>query len=218
MKAIFDLDGTLIDSAPDIHAAGNAVLDAEGLAPVTADQSRSFIGNGARVYVERLERAAAGVNDPARTDRMQQLFIAEYETAHSLTRVYPGVEAALASLRAQGWRLAICTNKPHGPALTVLAHLGWQGLFDAVIGGDSLPVVKPDPAPLQAAIAGLGGGPVVYVGDSEVDALTARAAEVPFALYTRGYRRGPVDTIPHQRAFDDWADLPGIARTLIAVA
>jgi phosphoglycolate phosphatase len=218
MKAIFDLDGTLIDSAPDIHAAGSAVLEAEGLAPVTADQSRSFIGNGARVYVERLERAAAGVNDPARTDRMQQLFIAEYETAHSLTRVYPGVEAALTALRAQGWRLAICTNKPHGPALTVLAHLGWQGLFDAVIGGDSLPVVKPDPAPLHAAIAGLGGGPVVYVGDSEVDAQTALAAEVPFALYTRGYRRGPVDTIPHQRAFDAWSDLPGIARTLVAGA
>jgi phosphoglycolate phosphatase len=215
MKAVFDLDGTLIDSAPDIHAAGNAVLAAEGLPPVTPDQSRSFIGNGARIYVERLERAAAGANDPARTARMRDLFIAEYEVAHGLTRIYPGVEAALASLRGQGWRLAICTNKPHGPALTVLAHFGWTGLFDAVIGGDSLPVVKPDPAPLQAAIAGLGGGPVVYVGDSEVDAQTAQAARVPFALFTGGYRRSPVDRIPHDRLFDDWADLPGHAADLI---
>jgi len=215
MKAVFDLDGTLIDSAPDIHAAGNAVLAAEGLPPVTADQSRSFIGNGARVYVERLERAAAGGNDPARTLRMQHRFIAEYEVSHSLTRIYPGVEAALDRLRSQGWRLAICTNKPHGPALTVLAHFGWTGLFEVVIGGDSLPVVKPDPAPLHAAIAGLGGGPVVYVGDSEVDAQTAVAALVPFALFTGGYRRGPLETIPHQRAFDDWSALPAIAQALM---
>lgn len=215
MKAVFDLDGTLIDSAPDIHAAGNATLVAEGLPPVTPAQSRSFIGNGARVYVERLERAAAGGNDPARTARMKDRFIAEYEVAHGLTRIYPGVEAALADLRGRGWRLAICTNKPHGPALTVLAHFGWTGRFDVVIGGDSLPVVKPDPAPLQAAIAGLGGGPVVYVGDSEVDAQTAAAARVPFVLFTGGYRRSPVDQIPHDRAFHDWADLPGHAAALI---
>jgi phosphoglycolate phosphatase len=215
MKVVFDLDGTLIDSAPDIHAAGTAVLAAEGFAPVTPEQSRSFIGNGARVYVERLQRAATGTTDAARTERMLRRFIAEYETSHSLTRVYPGVEAALAVLRDRGWRLAICTNKPHGPALTVLVHFGWTGLFDVVIGGDSLPVIKPDPAPLHAAIAGLGGGPVVYVGDSEVDAQTAVAAGVPFALFTAGYRRGPLAGIPHDRAFDDWAELPGHAAALI---
>lgn len=216
MKAIFDLDGTLIDSAPDIHAAGLAVLAAEGLPPVTPEQSRSFIGNGARIFVERLERATAGDSDPARTARMQRLFIQVYETAHDLTRVYPGVEAALDSLRSRGWALGICTNKPHGPTRTVLAHFGWTGLFDVVIGGDSLPVHKPDPAPLRAAIEGLGGGPVVYVGDSEVDAATAQAAAVPFALFTGGYRRTPVAEIPHDRAFDDWAALPDLAAQLRA--
>ena len=100
MRAVFDLDGTLIDSAPDIHAAGCAVLAAEGLPPVSAAQSRSFIGNGARVYVERLERAAAGDTDPARTERMRQRFAREYEVAHALTRIYPGVEQALDLLHA----------------------------------------------------------------------------------------------------------------------
>lgn len=216
MKAVFDLDGTLIDSAPDIHAAGNATLAAEGLPPVTPEQARSFIGNGARVFVERLERAVAGAPDPARTARMHRRFVEVYETAHSLTRPYPGVEAALGRLRAQGWRLGICTNKPHGPARTVLAHFGWSDLFEVVIGGDSLPVIKPDPAPLHAAIAGLGGGTVVFVGDSEVDAATAQAAAVPFALFGGGYRRGPVAAIPHDAAFDDWAALPDLAHRLIA--
>lgn len=215
MKAVFDLDGTLIDSAPDIHAAGNAALASEGLPPVTFEQARGFIGNGARVFVERLERAATGGNDPVRTARMHRHFVAVYETAHALTRAYPGVEAALGQLRAQGWRLAICTNKPAGPARTVLAHFGWSGLFEAVIGGDSLPTIKPDPAPLHAAIAGLGGGPVVFVGDSEVDAATAQAAAVPFALFGGGYRRGPLATIPHDAAFDDWAALPDLAWRLL---
>jgi len=215
LRIIFDLDGTLIDSAPDIHAAANAVLTAEGLPHITAGQSRSFIGNGARVFVERLERAATGTNDPARTARMQLCFLGQYETAHALTRVYPGVETALETLRATGWRLAVCTNKPLAPARTVLAHFGLAGLFEAVIGGDSLPVIKPDPAPLHAAIKALGGGAAVFVGDSEVDAATAQAAGVPFALFTCGYRSAPPEQIPHDRAFDDFRALPDIARALL---
>lgn len=215
MRIIFDLDGTLIDSAPDIHAAGNAVLTAEGLPPVTDAQSRSFIGNGARVFVERLERAGAGTNDPARTARMHQHFMERYETEHALTRLYPGAEAALEALSGAGWRMAICTNKPCAPAHAVLAHFGLGGFFEAVIGGDSLPVIKPDPAPLRAAIDALGGGAVVFVGDSEVDAATAVAARVPFALFTQGYRKTPVAEIAHQRAFDDFRELARIAEALL---
>jgi len=215
MNIIFDLDGTLIDSAPDIHAAGNTVLAAEGLPGVTPEQARSFIGNGAGMFVKRLENAVTEHSDPARVARMQAAFSAQYETAHALTRIYPGVEDALAALRASGWRMGLCTNKPIRPTHTVLAHFGWSKVFEVVIGGDSLPVHKPDPAPLHAVIDAMGAGPVVYVGDSEVDAATAKAARVPFALFTEGYRKTPLETIPHDRAFNAWADLPGIASALI---
>lgn len=214
MNVIFDLDGTLIDSAADIHAAGNALLAEEGLPEVTFEQSRSFIGNGAKIYVERLEHAVTGGNDAPRTIRMQARFLSHYEAAHEFTRPYPGVAEALADLRARGWRLAICTNKPMVPTRAVLGHLGWSEWFAAVIGGDSLPVHKPDPAPLHAAVAALGAGPAVYVGDSEVDAATAVAAAMPFALFTGGYRKAPLAEIPHDRAFDDWSELPGIAAAL----
>ncbi|GAB4260182.1 MAG: phosphoglycolate phosphatase [Pararhodobacter sp.] len=212
MIAIFDLDGTLIDSAPDIHAAGNAVLAAENLAPVTLAQTRSFIGNGAAVFLERLERASAGANEPDRTARMRKRFAIEYETAHALTTIYPGVEAALEALAQDGWKLGLCTNKPVAPTRAVLSHLGWTDRFEVVIGGDSLSVMKPDPAPLRAVIEALGPGPLIYVGDSETDGATAQAASVPFALFTRGYRKTAVHEIAHTVAFDDWSALPDLAR------
>lgn len=215
MNIIFDLDGTLIDSAPDIHFAGNAVLAAEGLPGVTPEQSRSFIGNGAGVYVERLEGAVVETSDPARVARMRAAFSAQYEIAHALTQIYPGVETALATLRGAGWRLGLCTNKPIRPTQTVLAHFGWSKMFEVVIGGDSLAVHKPDPAPLRAVIDAMPDGPVVYVGDSEVDAETAQRAGVPFALYTEGYRKTPISTIPHDRSFNDWSALPAIAKALL---
>jgi phosphoglycolate phosphatase len=215
MNLVFDLDGTLIDSAPDIHAAALAALAAEGLPPVTEAQSRSFIGNGALVFVERLERATSGQSDPRRLARMHARFLEVYEQAHDRTHPYPGVPETLGALRQAGWRLGLCTNKPIGPARVVLAHFGWGEVFDAVVGGDMLPVLKPDPAPLRAVIEVLGTGHSVYVGDSEVDALTAQAAGVPFVLFTPGYRKSPVAEIPHAFAFDRFADLPAIAETLV---
>jgi 2-phosphoglycolate phosphatase, prokaryotic len=215
MRIVFDLDGTLIDSAPDIHAAANKVLAAEGLEPVSYEASRGFVGNGARVFVERLERAAGGgENRPERTARMRALFAEEYERAHELTTVYPGVVEALGVLRAEGWRIGLCTNKPQRPTQAVLAHLGWEGLFEVVIAGDSLPHIKPEPEPLFAALAPLGEGPAVFVGDSEVDSATAAAAGLPFALFTEGYRKTLVETIAHSAPFSDWADLPALARRL----
>ena len=214
MNIIFDLDGTLIDSAPDIHAAAISTLASEGFGPITPAQSRSFIGNGARVLVERLERAATGTNDPARTDRMHRHFLSCYETAHALTVPYPNVPEVLSQLLVSGWRIGLCTNKPLAPAKAVLAHMGWNALFTTVIGGDSLRVLKPDPAPLHAAMDQMGGGPALYVGDSEVDAQTAKAAGVPFLLFTEGYRKSPLDQIPHDAAFADFADLPALAARL----
>ncbi len=209
---VFDLDGTLIDSAPDIWRAANRVLAAAGLPGVSFAQSRGFIGRGARVFVERMERAVAGGNEAARTDHLHALFLAEYERAHEGTRVYPGVPEAMAALAARGLALGLCTNKPIGPAQAALRHLGWEGRFGAVVGGDSLPVAKPDPAPLHAVLAQLGCGvaEAVYIGDSETDAETAARAGIRFGLFTEGYRKGTPDALPHDFAFSAFAALPGL--------
>lgn len=206
--AIFDLDGTLVDSAPDIQAAANRVLEGQGLAPLTLQEARRFIGAGAPVFVERMAAARLPAPDPARTAAMLARFLDLYEGAVGLTRLYPGARATLERLDAEGWRLGLCTNKPEGPARAVLAHFGLERFFPAVAGGDTLAVRKPDPAPLRHVAAALGAEAPIYVGDSETDAATALAASVPFALYTEGYRHTPVADLPHAFAFGDWTRLP----------
>ncbi|MGY6549918.1 MAG: phosphoglycolate phosphatase [Roseinatronobacter sp.] len=207
---IFDLDGTLIDSAPDIHNAASRVLAEAGLPPVTFQQSRSFVGRGARVFVERMERAVLGGNQSERTAHLHARFLHFYERAHEDTRIYPHVPQVLTQLADRGLTLGLCTNKPLGPTRAVLAHLGWDGIFAHVIGGDSLPVAKPDPAPLRAVVETLGltMGQIAYVGDSETDAETAQAAGAYFCLYTEGYRKSPPEALYHHFTFDDYRVLP----------
>ncbi len=206
---VFDLDGTLIDSAPDIWNAANRVLHEVQLPPVTFEQSRGFIGRGARVFVERMEMAVTGENLADRTADLHRRFLHHYERAHEHTRIYPHVPEALAHLVSQGLRLGLCTNKPMGPTQAVLRHLGWADLFGSVIGGDSLPVAKPDPAPLHEVVARLGIdlSETVYIGDSETDAETAEAADVRFGLYTEGYRKAPPEALFHHFQFGDYRQL-----------
>ncbi|KAF0674582.1 phosphoglycolate phosphatase [Profundibacterium mesophilum] len=206
---VFDLDGTLIDSAPDIRAAANDVLEAEGHAPLTLPETRGFIGRGAAVFVQRM-RAARGIG-PARQADMLAAFEARYLTAVELTRLYPGARPALEALIAGGTRIGICTNKPLAATHAILTHLAIDGLFGAVIGGDSLPSRKPDPAPLHAAFRALDASSGLFVGDSEIDAQTARAAAIPFALFTEGYRQGPVADLPHDWQFSRYDQLAAIA-------
>lgn len=209
---VFDLDGTLIDSAPDIHAAANKVLAAEGLPPVSLAQATGFIGGGAPIFVTRMMAALELGADEAIHARLLAQFLDEYEEAVNLTRLYPGVEAALDALAAAGHTLAICTNKPAAPAHIVLRHMGLAHRFAAVIGGDSLPTRKPDPAPLMHILSLLGTDDALYVGDSEVDAETAHRAAIPFALFTEGYRKTPVEELPHACRFDAFDALPGLAQ------
>lgn len=209
MNLVFDLDGTLIDSAPDIHVAANRLLAGEGLAPMTLPQVRAMIGRGVPWLMQQLLAASGQPADPARTARMAARYVDGFEDAVQLTQPYPGVERALLALADAGHRLAVCTNKPMAATESVLRHLGLRGYFAALVAGDSLPLRKPDPAPLRAAVAALGGGAAVYVGDHEVDAETAAGARVPFLLYTEGYRAGQVAALS-ARAFSDWAALPGM--------
>lgn len=198
---VFDLDGTLIHSAPEIHAVSGEVLADEGLAPLPFDLVQSFVGNGLPVLVGRilshLGRPAGGPQH----QRMVTQFEKIYSQRFDMTTLYPGAAQMLTDL-APRFRLAICTNKPSGPTRAVLAHFGLTGLFAAVICGDSLPVRKPDPLPLHEAIRLAGGGPAIFVGDSEVDAETAKAAGIPFALFSGGYRKTHAEDLGAQWIFD----------------
>lgn len=210
-RIVFDLDGTLIDSAMDIAAAANATLAEFGAKPLSVVEARGFVGADAVIFVERMARAR-DLPDPA---PLVPRFVYHYERAVQDTVIYPGVEDALATLKARGHRLGLCTNKPTRATQAVLAHLGWSDLFGAVFTGDSLPVRKPDPAPLLAAFEALGDGPAIYVGDSEVDAETGERAGVPFLLYTPGYRKTPIAELTVTAAFDDWSEVPRLVAGLV---
>jgi phosphoglycolate phosphatase len=213
-RIVFDLDGTLVDSAEDIRAIANRLLADAGVPPLGSAEARSFIGNGVSVLVARM-RAARGLPDALHA-RMVADFLAAYETAVGHTVPYPAVHDAMASLRGAGHRLGICTNKPLAPCRAVLDHVGLGGAFEAVVGGDSFPVLKPDPAPLRAAFEQLGDGPQLYVGDSETDAETARRAGVRFLLFTEGYRKSDLADIPHAARFDHFGALPALIEAELA--
>jgi len=205
---IFDLDGTLVDSAPDIQAAANKMLESEGLAPLDLPTVISFIGNGLPKLVERSMRARdlPMARHAELTERTLEFYNAE-STARTVP--YPGLTDALTTLQAQGFTLGVCTNKPADPARDILNQLNLAAHFEVVIGGDSLAVKKPDPAPLRAAFEAL-GREGLYVGDSEVDAETAERAGVPFLLFTEGYRKQPIEALPHLARFDHFDALPGL--------
>ena len=206
---VFDLDGTLVDSAPDIHAVTNRTLAHFGQPPLPFAQVRSFIGHGASHLLSQVIAVRADVVDPALHAEMLTFFLHHYETAVTLSQLYHGVTETLERLTTQGHRLGLCTNKPIAPTHHLLSHFDLQRFFPIVMGGDSLPQRKPDPTPLLATFAAL-GGPGVFVGDSEVDAETAARAGCPFLLFTEGYRKKATDALPHYQKFDDFRELPDI--------
>lgn len=214
-RLICDLDGTLIDSAPALCAAGNTVLAALDRPPVSVETYKQFIGLGQRVQVERLLRHTGGIpgGDVAP-------WLARFRAAYDPTAAapYPGAAEALRTLAAEGWRLAVCTQKPEAKARQALAACGFS--IAHVVGGDSLgaEVLKPDPRVLAAALAPLGRGPAVYVGDGETDAQTASAGHLPFLLHLSGYRHGPAEAMRPAAMFRDWSDFPPLARAAAGLA
>lgn len=208
MNIVFDLDGTLIDSAPQIHDAASTVFLAKGFAPFPFETVRNSIGNGVGVLVQRLMAFQGLDATPALHAELVESFVKIYEEAFDKTTLYPGVSTVLTDLLTAGHHLAICTNKPAGPTRAVLRHFGLHDAFRVIVGGDTLPQRKPHPAPLHAAMDPLGPGKAVFVGDSEVDAETSRAASVPFALFSGGYRRTPAESLGARIVFDNHAALP----------
>lgn len=207
---IFDLDGTLIDSVPAIHAVSNAVLSDMGFEALSLPTIRSFVGKGVPNLVRQLLITSGEDPDGPLFARVEHALIARYETDVEGNVPYPGVIAALDRLQAMGCRMAVCTNKPFAPAEAALRHVGLWDYFELTLGGDSMPTRKPEPQMLHHCHEALGGGRMIYVGDSEVDAETAVNAQAPFAIYSEGYRKTPLHEVPHDVAFSDWAMVPGI--------
>jgi phosphoglycolate phosphatase len=209
-RVVFDLDGTLVDSNPTLTATVNLLLAGLGRPPIDAATCAGFVGKGVAVLVRRCLEHTGGVpgDDPApHVARFRALYAADPVTG---TAHYPGVPGALAALARAGHGLGVCTQKPDAPALAILKALGLMPPVTAFTGGDSLEVLKPDPRMLAHTAGQLAPGRLIYVGDSETDAETARRAGVPFLLHTEGYRRAPPEALPHAAAFGDFAELPAL--------
>ncbi len=191
---MFDLDGTLIDSVPDLAAAVDVMLRQLGRDPAGDDQGRHWVGNGARVLVRRA--LAGGMAhehiDEGATEQALALFLEAYAGDHSRSTVYPGVRALLDQLQADQVPLALVTNKPSRFVPELLADKQLDGYFRWLVGGDTLPVQKPDPAALNWVMqqAAVSAAQALFVGDSRSDVLAARAAGVPVVAVSYGYNHG----------------------------
>lgn len=215
---IFDLDGTLADTSADLIAAANHCFRGLGLGDVldpVADALTAFHGGRAmlRLGFSRVEGFGAD-----EVDRQYPLLLAAYaDGIDRHTRLYPGAVEAVQALRAAGYAVGICTNKPEGLAELLLHRLGVRGLFGSLVGADTLPVRKPDAAPYRAAVERAGGavGRSFLLGDTETDVRTARAAEVPCVLVTFGPEGQGIARLAPEALLDAYADLPALAARLV---
>jgi phosphoglycolate phosphatase len=206
---VFDLDGTLIDSLPDLTNALNAVLGERGHLALSQAEVAPMVGDGMPVLVARAFAARGGT--AAEAAAAVPRYVALYEAgATNLTRPYPGVRETLTALRGRGYRSAVCTNKLQHAAEMVLQELGLADLFDAVAGGDRYPVKKPAPGHLLGLIDELGGARnrTAMIGDSENDAAAAHAAGVTLVMMRYGYARVDPATLGAAAVLDDFAELP----------
>jgi phosphoglycolate phosphatase len=212
---LFDLDGTLVDTLPDLTNALNEALHERGYAPLQPGEVKPMIGDGMPALVARGFAARGGGAAEAAT--MQQRFVEIYEgSATNLSRPYPDVAETLAALRQRGYRTAVCTNKPQHATGAVLRGMGLAALFDGFAGGDRFAMRKPDPGHLLNLIAELSGDPAraAMIGDSENDALSARAARLPLVLMRYGYARIDPAKLGADRVLDRFDELPGALEDL----
>ena len=216
---VFDLDGTLVDTAPDLINALNFVLNREGLPAVPVKSARSMIGAGARKLLERGLEVDGRHVSPGDLDRLTSDFI-DYYAAHiaDQSRPFEGLEGALDNLSARGCRLAVCTNKLEWLSKLLLDELGLSSRFSAICGADTFGVSKPDPAILQQTVARAGGrlASTVMVGDAGTDIGVARRANVPVVGVDFGYTDVPMAELKPNRLIGHMRDLPAAVESLFA--
>src|SRR3954452_10912102 len=215
---VFDLDGTLVDTAPDLINALNFVLDREGLPPIPLASARNMIGAGARKLIERgleLEGRSASVED---INRLTSDFIDQY-AAHiaDVSRPFEGVESALDDLQSIGYRFAVCTNKLEWPSSLLLDQLGLSSRFSAICGADTFGVSKPDPAILKQTIARAGGqlSSTIMVGDAGLDIGVARRAGIPVIGVDFGYTDVPMADLNPDRLIGHMSEFPAAIGSLL---
>jgi phosphoglycolate phosphatase len=216
---VFDLDGTLVDSLPDLVAATNHALADLSLPPLPAETLRKAVGFGARrMILDALAQTGLTLPDPE-VDRLLARFLAYYEPNIAReTRPYDGAVAALEGFRAAGARLAVCTNKRLALAEHLLKELAIDRLFDAVAGRDSFPVYKPHPDHVRGAIRMAGGdaAAAVMIGDTGIDIAAARAAGIPVVGCTFGYADEPMEVLKPDAVITHYSELDSVLRALLA--
>jgi phosphoglycolate phosphatase len=215
---VFDLDGTLVDTAPDLVSALNFVLEREGLPPVPLLSARNMIGAGARRMIERGLELEGRAATPEDVTRLTADFI-DYYAAHiaDASRPFDGLEDALDDLGARGYRFAVCTNKLEWLSKRLLDQLGLSGRFSAICGADTFGVSKPDPAILRQTVARAGGqmAAAIMVGDAGPDIGVARRAGIPVIGVGFGYTEVPMVDLKPDRLVDHMRDLPAAVESLI---
>jgi len=217
---VFDLDGTLVDTAPDLVGALNRVLHEQKLPQLPLATARVMVGRGARALIEQGFAAAGEPLDAERMPALFERFIAIYrDRIADESRPYDGVIEALDLLDAAGAKLVVCTNKLTDLSLALLDALGMTSRFAAVVGADSAPAPKPDPRHLRTAIAAAGGRDdcAIMVGDSASDIGAARAAKVPSIVVSFGYTEIPAADLGADYLIDHFAELPTLATRILAV-
>lgn len=213
LTIVFDLDGTLVETAPDLIRATNHVLGIAGLAPVEPAAIRPSISFGGRAMIVRALEIRSARLAPVEIDRLFDLFLEFYtENIAVESHAFPGLEASLDQLSGRGARLAVCTNKREGMSRLLLETLGLASRFMAIAGRDTFPVYKPHPDHLTGAIRLAGGDPslAVMIGDSDTDIRTARAAGVPVIGVPFGYTDTPIDQLGPDAVVAHYDDLAGV--------
>ncbi|MDO6966922.1 HAD-IA family hydrolase [Rhizobium alvei] len=215
---IFDLDGTLVDSVPDLANALDRLMVEEGLPTIGRARARDLIGHGIGAFIKSAFSFHRVPLDETRQSELVRRFKSIYaEALADETIVYPLVPEVLSGFRDHGFRMGVCTNKDEIFARAILAQLGLESYFSVVAGPDTFGFTKPDPRHLTATIAAVGGdGPTIYVGDSDVDARTAIAAHVPMVILRHGYCKVPHESLGADLLIDGFAELPAAVATLVA--